>query len=200
MLIYEINNMDSYIEKAKREILKYYDKDEKAFHILWEHSHAVLECCLRIIKSSDKKYDLRKVVLGALLHDIGIKYTNAPNLGCFGTRPYIEHGYLGHDLLLKNDELKDIAPFCERHTGVGIKKETIIKNKLPLPHKDLVPITIEEKLVCFADKFFSKSDKNIKEPKPFEEVKISIEKHGKENLERLCKLVELFKIDAVYKK
>ena len=47
---------------------------------------------------------------------------------------------------------------CERHTGTGITREQIERQQLPLPpdgHYE--PETIEEQLVCYADKFFSKS-------------------------------------------
>jgi len=44
----------------------------------------------------------------------------------------ISEGYPKHGLV------------CERHTGTGITLEMIIKNNLPLPHRDMVPVSMEE--------------------------------------------------------
>ena len=49
------------------------------------------------------------------------------------------------------------ALVCERHTGAGLSITDIEKQNLPLPHRDLLPLSLEEKIVCYADKFFSKS-------------------------------------------
>ena len=68
----------------------------------------------------------------AMLHDIGIYLTKAPDIGCFGEHPYICHGYLGADLL-RTEGLPRHALVCERHTGAGISLEMIKKNHLPLP-------------------------------------------------------------------
>ena len=49
------------------------------------------------------------------------------------------------------------ARVCERHTGTGLTRLQIEREKLPLPLADYVPETLEEQLVCYADKFYSKS-------------------------------------------
>ena len=50
-----------------------------------------------------------------------------------------------------------IALVCERHVGVGLTASDIRSQRLPLPLRDMVPVSIEEILICYADKFFSKS-------------------------------------------
>ena len=52
--------------------------------------------------------------------------------------------------------------------------------------------TLEEKLICYADKFFSKSG-NIKEEKSIETVIASMQKHGDDVLRRFRDLHEIFK-------
>ena len=91
-----------------------------------------------------------------MLHDIGIFYCNAPNIHCHGTHTYIEHGYLGAELL-RNEGFPKHALVAERHTGTGITIEQIIREDLPIPERDYCPQSIEEKIVCYADKFYLKA-------------------------------------------
>ena len=46
---------------------------------------------------------------------------------------------------------------CERHTGMGLTLEWIIESNLPVPHRDMMPVSIEEQIICYADKFYSKT-------------------------------------------
>ena len=88
-----------------------------------------------------------------MLHDIGIFLTDAPHLGCTGAYPYIAHGYLGRQIL--EDEGYPLHAYvCERHVGVGITVQDIRDKKLPLPEREMRPITLEEEIICYADKFF----------------------------------------------
>ena len=91
-----------------------------------------------------------------MLHDIGIFMTRTPELGCHGKHPYICHGILGSDLLKKEGQ-PELALVCERHVGVGISKADIHRHRLQLPKRDMIPVSIEEQIVCYADKFFSKN-------------------------------------------
>ena len=82
------------------------------------------------------------------------------------------------------------ARVCERHTGTGITLAMIEERDLPLPHRDdFMPKTLEEQLICFADKFFSKT--KLDREKPVEKVKQSLSKYGNETVQRFedwCKL------------
>ena len=103
-----------------------------------------------------KKSSMEFIHEAAMLHDIGIFLTHAPTIGCFGSSPYICHGFLGRKLLDKLG-FPEHALVAERHTGAGITADNISINSLPLPCRDMIPLSIEEKIICFADKFFSKS-------------------------------------------
>jgi uncharacterized protein len=46
---------------------------------------------------------------------------------------------------------------AERHTGTGLTRQEIVRQQLPLPPQDFIPETLEEQIVCYADKFYSKS-------------------------------------------
>ena len=62
----------------------------------------------------------------------------------------------------------------------------------------MTPQTIEEKIVCYADKFFSKSADNPILPKPLEKVKKSISKYGSYKWKVFEGMMEMFGTDAMY--
>lgn len=176
-------------------ILKHYPEGSLAYMYYFTHCVKVTELALKIIDHNQHlKIEKDIVIYGAMLHDIGIIKTTAPEIGCFGEFPYLAHTYLGRELLEK-EGLKDIAPICERHVGVGLTKEDIIKAGFPLPHRDMIPLTMEEKLVCYADKFYSKSDNHLVIPRTLEKIRKKILKYGPDKLQKFDELVELFGID-----
>lgn len=141
-------------------IEKYYAKGSDIYNILLVHSEQVRNKAVEIAnKKPELKLDIDFIAEAAMLHDIGIFKCNAPVLHCHGTHQYIEHGYLGADLL-RAEGLPRHALVCERHTGVGFTREMIIQGKLPLPERDMIPQSLEEQLICYADKFYSKSKLN----------------------------------------
>ncbi|MCE1199035.1 MAG: HD domain-containing protein [Marinilabiliales bacterium] len=173
-------------------ISNYYKPGSKSHNILYGHSRAVADKALHIAeKLPQLNPNLIFIEESALLHDIGIYLTNAPGIYCYGGFPYLAHGYLGCDLLTKLG-YPDHGLVCERHTGVGISKEEIIRNKLPLPERDLIPESVEEQIIAFADKFFSKSSENVSKEKTLKEVRNSMSKFGKTNLDRFNAWCELF--------
>ena len=103
------------------------------------------------------KADRDFVVQAAWLHDIGIGQTHCPELGCTGKHSYVRHGVEGRALLEALD-LPRHGLVCERHVGVGIRANETIARSLPLPVRDMLPLSVEERLICYADKFFSKTD------------------------------------------
>lgn len=138
-------------------IEKYYDKESKLYKILISHSEQVRDKAMAVAKNRPElEADVQFIEEAAMLHDIGIYLTHAPSIECFGSFHYIAHGYLGADIL-REEGYPHHALVCERHTGTGLSKEWIISQKLPLPHRDMVPVTIEEQIICYADSFFSKT-------------------------------------------
>ncbi len=138
-------------------IHEFYPSGSKACEILLRHGEQVAQKSLEIAAlAPHANLDLGFVEQAAMLHDIGIFMTDAPGLGCFGSYPYLCHGFLGRKLL---DKLGFPAHglVAERHTGAGITEVNIRENRLPLPHRDMVPLTTAEIIICVADKFFSKS-------------------------------------------
>lgn len=157
-------------------IEKYYPKDTDIYFILKIHSEQVAEKALQIAdKHPELKLNKDFLREASLLHDIGIFLCDAPRIHCKGTHHYIEHGYLGAELLRK-EGLPQHAFVCERHTGTGLTKETIIKNNLSLPHQDFFPQTLEEQVICYADKYFSKT--KLSEPHTVDQIRKELARFG----------------------
>ena len=181
--------------KVERIINKYYPQKSKARFFFYVHVVKVTELALLIAElKPELGLSRKKIIKGAMLHDIGIIKTKAPEIGCKGKFPYICHTYLGREMLEK-EGMKKTALMCERHVGVGLSKKDIKESGFPLPHRDMLPVTLEEKLVCFADKFYSKSESHLLMPKPMEKVHKKIQKYGEEKINRFQELVDLFGLE-----
>lgn len=161
--------------------------------ILIIHSRGVAEMAMEIAdKHPQLPIDREFTYAAAMLHDIGIVKCDAPGIECFGKEPYICHGTLGAQMLRESgtEGIEPYARVCERHTGAGLTKDDIVSQQLPLPHTDLLPETLEEQLVCYADKFFSKTHPDVR--KPLSKVLKSMSKFGEASLARFMKLHETF--------
>lgn len=169
---------------------KYYPEGSEAYNIMYSHASSVTEKALQIAAAHPEyQLDMTFIEEAAMLHDIGCFLTHAPAIYCFGSLPYICHGYQGGELMRKEGYPLH-ARVCERHTGVGISFKQVIKKELPLPPQDFCPVTMEEKLICFADKFFSKT--KLGKEKRFEKVKAGMERHGSGAVKRFDELCSLF--------
>ena len=161
---------------------KYYAEENELKEILLVHSRSVAEKALSIISRHPELGANEEFVYeAAMLHDIGIFLTNAPGIHCHGEHPYICHGYLGAELL-REAHLPKHALVCERHTGAGISLQQIVDEKLPLPKREMMPVSIEEQIICFADKFFSKT--KLDKEKTADEAEKSLKRYGAEGVIR----------------
>jgi len=161
-------------------IQKYYGKNSELYYLLVEHSRAVAGKALKAAENVKQfSPDFKFIEEASMLHDIGIFLTYAPDIKCNGDKPYVCHGYLGREILEREGFPKH-ALVCERHVGAGITIQDIERQKLPLPKRDMAPVSIEEQIVCFADKFFSKYKGKIGKEKSREEVKRGLSRFGYE--------------------
>lgn len=180
-------------------INKYYPSDSIAYKIYFTHVVKVTELAIKIAEHNPNlKLNLNYIIKASMLHDIGIIKTNAPEIGCFGKFPYIAHTYKGREIL-EEEGLIDVAPICERHVGTGLSKQDIIDSGFELPRRNMIPITLEEKLICYADKFYSKSAKHLTIPKSPYKIRKKILKYGEDKLDKFEEFVKLFGIDYIYK-
>lgn len=182
------------------EILHHFiDPNEALYQVVYLHSRAVADFALRLA-DHHPQWAIDRTLLeeAALLHDVGVVRVDAPSIHCFGSEPYIRHGVLGAAMLreLASDatrlvaRLEACARVCERHTGTGLTIRAIEEGGLPLPKQDLSPQTLEEELICFADKFFSKT--HLDQERTPQQARAKLEKFGQESLDRFDNWCERF--------
>ena len=155
---------------------KYYPVDDELRRVLLKHSRQVADRCLEIVrKHQDLPVDVQFLEEAAMLHDIGIVQCDAPSIHCHGTEPYIRHGQLGAEML-RAEGYSRHARVCERHTGTGLP--------------GLEPETLEEQIVCYADKFYSKSSPD--HVRTVAETAQSLEKFGATGVRKFLDWVARF--------
>jgi len=139
----------------------------EAFEAVYTHCVIVWRVAEQLLTRADRgpgraagglaDIDRDLVRAGCLLHDVGVYrlYDDAGQLDFAG---YMRHGVLGHELLAESGYPEAICRFASRHTGVGITRDDVIRQELPLPPADYVAETPEELLVMYADKFHTKAE------------------------------------------
>lgn len=175
-------------------ISKYCAGNAELQQILLTHSRQVADRALAILSKHPEwvesgEIDPVFVEEAAMLHDIGVVLCDAPRIYCFGKHAYIEHGYLGAEIL-RQEGLPKHAAVAERHTGTGIDIEQIIRETLPIPIQDYTPRTLEEQLICYADKFYSKT--KLGQDKPMSKIRLHLWKYGSETVARFDKMQNFF--------
>lgn len=170
---------------------KYYAAGTPVRVILEKHSRSVGELAMAINDELRLGVDREQIEVAAMLHDIGIFMTDASGIDCHGSERYIRHGILGADLLRGEGAPEWAARVAERHTGAGITVKDIIDMDLPLPvDRVLMPDTLLERLICYADKFYSKS--GDMKMKSLDRVRASMSRHSISTLKRFEQLHDEF--------
>ena len=148
---------------------KYFEEEPLA--VVLTHSSRVADLATGVARRL--KVDAAETAFigeAALLHDIGTCRVHAPGIGLYGEHPYLLHGVLGRQIL-EQEGLNRHALVCERHIGVGLTAEEIIARSLPLPHRDMLPLSLAEQIVCFADLFYSKTPGKLEQMATPEQVR-----------------------------
>ncbi len=167
---------------AKEIIRKYYPEDNALRRLLVFHSEQVAQRALAVAqRHPELALDTDFLRRAAMLHDIGIFLTDAPGIHCHGAQPYLLHGHLGAELMRQEGDER-VARVCERHTGTGLTAATIAAQQLPLPPGHYCPETLEEQVVCYADKFYSKS--HPERERTAEQTAQSLAKFGEESVRK----------------
>jgi uncharacterized protein len=111
------------------------------------HCKAVTKLALEtanILKERGLKIDFALVEIGALLHDIGRSKTHT-----------IHHAVVGAEIAKSAGFPDSVVSIIKRHVGGGITASEA--EKLGWPKDVYVPITLEEKIVSYADKLIESS-------------------------------------------
>ncbi len=136
---------------------KKYAPSDEVYDLVFTHCQIIYDIALQLIEKNSVAIDRELVRAGALLHDIGVY----PLFGSNGKlRPnvqYITHGIEGEKILKKENFPEAIWRFAAHHTGVGLTKQDVINQKLPLPAANYLAESNEELLIMYADKFHSKT-------------------------------------------
>ena len=107
------------------------------------HSEKVAEKAIELTKKIRKvKVNMNLIEIGAILHDIGRAKTHD-----------FKHALMGGKILRQRGLSDKLARICETHILGGLDKED--SKNVGLPEKDFLPLTIEEKIICLADKYIA---------------------------------------------
>lgn len=170
---------------------KHYPADRKVRGILLSHSESVARLAIEIARSRQLAIAEADIINAAMLHDIGIIATDAPGIDCHGSLPYLAHGVAGADMLRGDNVPEKYALVAERHTGAGLTLPEIQAAGLPLPaDRSYMPESPLEKLICYADCFYSKGGDGKR--KSLERVEASMARFGPGVLERFRALEATF--------
>jgi len=107
------------------------------------HCMNVTRIALRLaeaVRAQGHEVNLALVEAGALLHDLGRCRTHS-----------IRHAVVGGEVAQEIGLPGAVVRIIERHIGAGLPRDEAAE--LGLPEGDYMPETLEEKLVCYADKF-----------------------------------------------
>lgn len=178
-------------EKEIQKLHKKYSKTETMYELVYTHCQVVRDIALELAKNV-KQVDINLIIVGSLIHDIGVYTLFDDNDQLIKGRAYIEHGVSGEKILMSEGFDQYICNFCSHHTGVGLSVNDVKRQNLPLPIKDYLAETTEEELVMYADKFHSKVDP----PKfnSFEWYKKDISRFGKDKSEKFQIMADKFSL------
>jgi uncharacterized protein len=113
------------------------------------HCKAVTELALEtanILEERGLKIDFAIVEIGALLHDLGRSKTHT-----------VHHAVVGAEIAKSAGLPDSVVSIIKRHVGGGISASEA--EKLGWPKDVYVPITLEEKIVSYADKLIENSER-----------------------------------------
>jgi uncharacterized protein len=174
-------------------INKYISPNSPTYNIYVVHVSLVTAKAIKIARHLGLSADQQRFIEEAcMLHDIGIVHVKAKEIGCNGEMPYIYHIVEGRKIL-EAEGLPLHARIAENHIGLGgLTKEEIIKDKIPLPHRDMLCETIEEKIISYADLFYSKNPRRIFIEKTLKQVKAKVKGYGKREEKLFREWSEMF--------
>ncbi len=125
------------------------------------HSIQTAQTALRVakrIKAQKISINCDFILAGALLHDIG---------RCKSHR--IDHGIIGARLIRKEGFPEEVAKIAENHLFAGITKHEAVN--LGLPFQNYLPVTLEEKIITYAD--------NVSKKEPILSIDEIIDRYSK---------------------
>ncbi|MFE0589714.1 HD domain-containing protein [Micromonospora echinospora] len=160
-----------------------------AFDLVYTHCRIVCELAEQLLANREHSLDVELVRAGCLLHDIGV-YRLYGSSGGFEQGNYVRHGLLGHEMLRDLGFPEILCRFCSCHTGMGLSRDDVVRQRLPIPVGDYLAESDEERLVMYADKFHSK-----RTPPVFVSAATyvaGVQRFGRDKVDRFAEMVEQF--------
>jgi uncharacterized protein len=136
---------------------KKYAPTEALFESVFTHCKIVWEIAEQLIKKSGLDVDTALVKTGCLLHDIGVYALYDATGNKQEGYNYITHGLKGEEILKREGLSKELWRIASHHIALGLTASEIRDQHHPLPARDFMPETKEERLITYADKFHSKT-------------------------------------------
>jgi uncharacterized protein len=153
--------------KQIHDLHKKYAPNDQELELVLTHCQVVAEIAVWAAKQTDEEVDLPTLETACLLHDIGsYPFRGASTLDKSFKNSYPLHALLGAKILKDEGFPEEVYNIVETHVLLGVTAEEIEKMGWAMPVKDYEPTTIEGELLCFADRFHSKTPK-FNEPKHF---------------------------------
>lgn len=137
-----------------------------------DHCQAVAALALQIarqLKEKNYQINLPLVEVGALLHDLGRSKSHK-----------VDHSIIGAKLAQEEGLPEEVISIIKRHVGAGITNEEA--QWLGWPKDNYIPQTLEQKVVCYADKCI---DSNKQIP-----VQVTIQQLQDEKMEEAAERVK----------
>lgn len=166
-------------------------KSEADFQLVYTHCRIVEAIAMQLLDARPiDNVDRQLVHIGCLLHDIGAYQVLENGKFVRGVR----HGVIGETILRDEGFPEIIWRFASHHTGVGLTKQDVIDQHIPIPATDYTAQTDEERLVMYVDKFHSKSNPPHEPPYfcTFEWYRHSIQQFGEDKTTKFDFLAEQF--------
>ena len=129
---------DTLVKKEMGELIKHGCDDYIIQHDLLVMN--ISDKMIKELKRAGVDIDEKSILRGAILHDIGRSKEHS-----------VRHGFIGGEILRKDGYDRKVIKIVENHVGGGIDKQDCAK--LGLPERDFIPTSLEEKIVCLADKY-----------------------------------------------
>ncbi len=147
-------------------------RENKCSEKVINHCKAVTELALETastLKERGYKIDFELVEIGALLHDIGRSKTHS-----------VHHAVVGAEIARSAGLPDPVVSIIKRHVGGGITASEA--EKFGWPEDVYVPVTLEEKVVSYADKLIEKGKRAP--------IEVTIEKLSEEKMYEAAKRVQ----------
>jgi uncharacterized protein len=133
-----------------------YAVNDKVFKIVYEHCQIIAEIASWCVAKNKLAVNEEILTAGCLLHDIGTYALFNEDAKITNRHNYLQHTILGAALLREEGFDERLSAMVRTHGLMGLSEQEITANGFGMPRTDYLPVTLEARLLCYADRFHSK--------------------------------------------